>query len=363
MAWGSSLKKGLLKDDVVPSRVQNVTYTCYSRPSIMTEGGRSAAFTYNGDGARVKMNVSDGATSVLARYYIGNQYELDVTSTGTTERLYLGGDAYSAPAVYIKEGSGTWTFYNIGRDYLGNITHIATSDGTLVEENSYDPWGRLRNPETKEIYSLGTEPELMLGRGYTGHEHLTWFGLINMNARLYDPVLGRFLSPDPFVQMPDFTQSFNRYSYCLNNPLVYVDENGEFWHIVAGAIIGGAINFITNFKDFDNFWEGLASVLVGAGAGLASSLITEAGYQLQLKNSKSPAISADMAEVISSNTNDIVRRLDVSYMDYNYWDSSAPSMFKDYIQYFNDIWSSNVSSSPTPNVPSSTVINPVFFPY
>lgn len=87
----------------------------------------------------------------------------------------------------------------------------------------------------------------MLGRGYTGHEHLTWFGLINMNARLYDPVLGRFLSPDPFVQMPDFTQNFNRYSYCLNNPLVYVDENGEFWHIVAGAIIGGAINFITNF--------------------------------------------------------------------------------------------------------------------
>lgn len=49
-----------------------------------------------------------------------------------------------------------------------------------------------------------------------------------MNARLYDPVLGRFLSPDPFVQMPDFTQNFNRYSYCLNNPLVYVDENGEF---------------------------------------------------------------------------------------------------------------------------------------
>lgn len=206
-----------LEENVVPSRVQNVTYTCYSRPSIMTEGNRSAALTYNGDGSRVKMNVSDGATSVLSRYYIGNQYELDVTPNETTERLYLGGDAYSAPAVYVKEGSGSWTFYNIGRDYLGNITHIATSDGTLVEENSYDPWGRLRNPETKEIYSLGTEPELMLGRGYTGHEHLTWFGLINMNARLYDPVLGRFLSPDPFVQMPDFTQNYNRDIQLIHN--------------------------------------------------------------------------------------------------------------------------------------------------
>lgn len=80
----------------------------------------------------------------------------------------------------------------------------------------------------------------MLGRGYTGHEHLTWFGVINMNARLYDLVLGRFLSPDPFVQMPDFTQNFNRYSYCLNNPLIFVDENGE---IVLGTLI-------TSFYDF-----------------------------------------------------------------------------------------------------------------
>ena len=51
-----------------------------------------------------------------------------------------------------------------------------------------------------------------IGRGFTGHEHLPWFGLINMNARLYDPLLGRFLAPDPFVQDPDFTQNFNRYS-------------------------------------------------------------------------------------------------------------------------------------------------------
>lgn len=279
-----------LEEDVVPSRVQNVTYTCYSRPSIMTEGGRSAAFTYNGDGARVKMNVSDGATSVLSRYYIGNQYELDVTPTGITERLYLGGDAYSAPAVYVKEGSGAWTFYNIGRDYLGNITHIATADGTLVEENSYDPWGRLRNPETKEIYSLGTEPELMLGRGYTGHEHITWFGLINMNARLYDPVLGRFLSPDPFVQMPDFTQNFNRYSYCLNNPLVYVDENGEFvftlstFAIIAictSAAIGVGLGVYEGYKIAERkglegsarVWTMIGGGLIGGVAGGASAFV------------------------------------------------------------------------------------------
>ena len=66
--------------------------------------------------------------------------------------------------------------------------------------------------------------------GYTGHEHLPWFGLVNMNARLYDPALGRFLSPDPEVQQPDGTQGFNRYSYCLNNPLRYVDLDGERYY-------------------------------------------------------------------------------------------------------------------------------------
>ena len=66
-------------------------------------------------------------------------------------------------------------------------------------------------------------------RGYTGHEHLPWCGLVNMNARLYDPALGRFLSPDPEVQQPEGTQGFNRYTYCLNNPLRYVDLDGRYF--------------------------------------------------------------------------------------------------------------------------------------
>ena len=134
--------------------------------------------------------------------------------------------AHSTVSAIQKVNNGSWTAYNIGRDYLGSITHIATSSGTLVAEYSYDPWGRLRNPATQAIYTPGTEPALFLGRGYTGHEHLTWFGLINMNARLYDPLLGRFLSPDPYVQAPDFTQNFNRYSYALYNPLKYTDYSG-----------------------------------------------------------------------------------------------------------------------------------------
>ena len=66
------------------------------------------------------------------------------------------------------------------RDYLGSITHIATGDGALLAEYSYDPWGRMRRPQTQALYAGGMELELLLGRGYTGHEHLKQFGLINM---------------------------------------------------------------------------------------------------------------------------------------------------------------------------------------
>ena len=64
-------------------------------------------------------------------------------------------------------------------------------------------------------------------QNFTGHEHYPWFKIINMNGRLYDPVIARFFSPDNFVQMPEYTQGYNRYSYCLNNPLKYVDPTGQ----------------------------------------------------------------------------------------------------------------------------------------
>jgi hypothetical protein len=48
-----------------------------------------------------------------------------------------------------------------------------------------------------------------------------------MNGRMYDPSVGRFLSPDKVVQAPDFTQSYNRYSYCFNNPISYIDATGQ----------------------------------------------------------------------------------------------------------------------------------------
>ena len=119
----------------------------------------------------------------------------------------------------------------------GSLTAISDATGNLVESLSYDPWGRRRNPDNWNDYNVTST---LFDRGFTGHEHLTQFGLINMNGRVYDPFLARFLSPDPFVQSPDYSQNYNRYSYAFNNPLKYTDPESVtlcvYWTYLSGKL-------------------------------------------------------------------------------------------------------------------------------
>ena len=94
-------------------------------------------------------------------------------------------------------------------------------------------------------------------RGFTGHEHYDRFGIINMNARLYDPALARFFSPDPQVQVPFSTQGFNRYSYCGNNPVMRTDPDGK-WFVLDVWIKGflyGLLNPGDNNNCFESAWN------------------------------------------------------------------------------------------------------------
>ncbi len=120
--------------------------------------------------------------------------------------------------------------------------HLKT--GSTITEFSYDAWGRRRDKDDWS-YTLTSEPALFADRGFTSHEFLADFNLYNMNGRLYDPVVGRFLSPDPYIQDPSFSQSYNRYSYALNNPLKFTDYSGEKWNW----------NYLNPFYHFQNFMQ------------------------------------------------------------------------------------------------------------
>ena len=217
---------------LIPEREQHVSYNAMQLPDTISEGGYTAAFDYFGDMSRATMTVSDslGHTAETRVYYDGRYSEFAKTAddiTQTKRVLWLGGTPYNAPAALLKDyGDSGWQLVHVLRDNLGSVTHVVDTAGMVLQELSYSAWGLLRDPLTLEPYGPDAQPDLLLGRGYTGHEHLPWFGLVNMNARLYDPAVGRFLSPDPLIQAPDNTQSYNRYSYCLNNPLRYADESG-----------------------------------------------------------------------------------------------------------------------------------------
>ncbi len=123
----------------------------------------------------------------------------------------------------MKKG-GSFKSYVAFTDNLGSILLVVDENGSKFFDASYSAWGR----KTVKLNTIG------LHRGYCGHEMLNEFNLINMNGRIYDPVLGSFLSPDNYVQMPDNSQNFNRYSYCLNNPFKYtdfdaLDKGTNFW--------------------------------------------------------------------------------------------------------------------------------------
>jgi len=112
-----------------------------------------------------------------------------------------------------------------------------------------------------------------------------------MNGRMYDPLVGRFLSPDPYVQVLDFSQSFNRYSYCLNNPLIYTDPDGEFFFAAVGigiylnAACWGAVLYggmytlnaavspggLSQNWNSNDFWR---TVGIGAASGVINTALT-----------------------------------------------------------------------------------------
>jgi RHS repeat-associated protein len=241
----SSLKASNL---LYARRDQNIGYNALDRISSITEADKEATFSYDETGKRTEMRIATiGTNDETNKYYFGDKCELKSDKSGFWGILYLGGDAYNGCAVMVDSMmNGHSHRYYILRDNLGSITKMVDENGNTIRETSYDAWGNLRDPNTWINYDYDSQPDLLLDRGYTGHEHLKDFDLVNMNARLYDPVLGRFLSPDPIVNMND-GQAMNLYNYAHNNPLMYVDKDGKFLGMVLGAAfvvgawIGGSI--------------------------------------------------------------------------------------------------------------------------
>ncbi len=173
------------------------------------------------------------------------------------------------------------------RDYLGSILAITDSSTNVVEQRHFGAWGEVDKFISDKSEIAFNHDTTLLNRGYTGHEHFMGVGLIHMNGRMYDAKLGRFISPDNFVQEPFNTQSFNRFGYGFNNPLKYVDPSGEFLFglgvILSAAILGaatGAVAYAINAAITGDWsWGGFAmSIIGGAVTGALGGLVAPGMY-------------------------------------------------------------------------------------
>ncbi|MGK3998679.1 RHS repeat domain-containing protein [Sorangium sp. So ce1024] len=196
-----------------------VRYTPFDLPERITQGARTVTFDYDGDQQRIRKTTPEKET-----IYFGDLYErVTNAASGAVEHRYHVHSPERVVAIVTRGGSDDGTRY-VHVDHLGSVDTLNDEDGDVIERRSYDPFGQRRNPVWGEPAPASFASKTT--QGFTGHESDDELGLVNMKGRIYDPRIGRFLTTDPIVSLPFFGQSWNPYSYVLNNPLVYVDPVG-----------------------------------------------------------------------------------------------------------------------------------------
>lgn len=255
----------------------NVQHNDLDKVSQITDNaaGKQLDLVYGNDGERIRMEYRLNSQLQYTRYY-QNHFDREETPGSYREWSYVLAPTGIA-AVYFNNND-TARLLNVSPDALGSPVMLSNGSGAVVEEQSFDAWGRRRNPADWSYAGIPAVTRMI--RGYTGHEQLDEVGLINMNGRVYDPLLGRFVQPDPVVQDAGDLQNLNRYSYVLNNPLRYTDPSGyRYSGPVGGAtmadpVTGGSQNFsdVSMYVDGMKVEGGVAGLMGGAGGlGLETS--------------------------------------------------------------------------------------------
>ncbi len=175
----------------------SVVYDAYGRRAARKSGADQTTYVGELYEKRVDASVERHVFSVVADGGLVAQLHYD-SKTSTDRRLY-----------YLT-------------DLLGSPAMVLDDTGNVVEQHDYEPFGQRIDGEGQP--QTGGDPTVTFG--FTGHEHDKELGLVNMRARIYDPQQRRFLTPDPIVSDALHGQSYNPYSYVLNNPVNYSDPSG-----------------------------------------------------------------------------------------------------------------------------------------
>lgn len=198
--------------NVIRRGTDTLSYNVFNKPTAIG----STKFWYGADQKKVKQQT--GARTTY--FYADGAYEVENNNGTITTTLRVGS--------YVQKKTGTTTTeeYHLF-DHLDSADVITDANGALRSRMAFDALGNRLQDGFASVDSTSAGSDSY--KGYTGHDMLDHLGLVHMGGRVYDPDSGRFLSADLFVQAPGNSQSYNRYSYVLNNPLSLVDPSGYLW--------------------------------------------------------------------------------------------------------------------------------------
>ncbi|GHC11877.1 RHS repeat-associated core domain-containing protein [Cerasicoccus arenae] len=270
-----------------------VEWTAYNKVSKVADGSDESVFTHDANHSRITHTVKEGGQDKRRTIYSGavEQIEEKVSGNWQTVRTRVHVSTPTGSGVIVVEADTTNKDLWMHTDHLGSICEITDDTGSIVESFSYDAWGNRRDSSDWGWVDPATFDPTNTERGFTGHEMLDEVGLVHMNGRIYDALLGRFLSADPILQFPNNGQSFNRYSYVLNNPIKYNDPSGHIIPLLAvplaaslaasaaasAAITAATIAAIVSVVGMAVAFAGLAAFATVTQGGSTKDILINAG--------------------------------------------------------------------------------------
>ena len=203
-----------------------ITWTSFNYPLEIISSGTSETFEYGPERQRWK-SVYVASIGTETTYHVGKLLEKVINgSTDYRHYIYAGNELV---AIYSRKGS-TNTLRYVLEDHQASYASILSDTAALDVRESFAAYGARRDGNTWVGAPSNTDETTINGisrRGYIGETVLgVTMGLTDLNGRVQDAITGRFLSPDPIGQSIGNTQSWNRYSYVVNNPLTRVDPTG-----------------------------------------------------------------------------------------------------------------------------------------
>ncbi|MGH6890208.1 MAG: FG-GAP-like repeat-containing protein, partial [Rhizomicrobium sp.] len=288
------------------SAINKLSWTSFNKPSsIVHEGATTISYSYDPEHNRIEMNAPGALTKYLSDPASGVLTEhMGPTVTPYVDRDYIMADGKMVAIIVTQNSNQTAIYYPI-LDHLGSVSVIVDGNqflpgtqnpnanwGKAIDRYSYDAWGEARDPAQWTPRNCSDGPQPPFTRGFTGQEHIpSGVCLINFNARIYDPAIGRFFSADPTVEAPYNPQDLNRYSYVLNDPLVFTDPSGLcflgcFWQqswfgpVLDLALVFAGLPWLEEFSGMFTASGGLfaafdateGTALMVANAGLAGGI-------------------------------------------------------------------------------------------